>query len=98
MSSLLTAVINVLNARRVSIEQAHGVFLVGVAGSVARGQDGPNSDVDIVYRVTGRPTLYDLVAVVDELEMEIGRRVDLVDLSMMRVETRAGIENDLVSA
>ena len=74
-------------ARRVGVE------LVGVVGSVARGDAGPDSDVDVVYDVIGRPTLFDLGGIVADLEerFESGADVTLEALRAKGLATRKGI-------
>jgi predicted nucleotidyltransferase len=98
MTALLDDVLETIRARRVDIEARHGVRLIGVAGSVARGQEKPGSDIDVLYDVTGRPTLFNLAEVQFELEEALGRRVDLVDREMMRPAARTYMERDLVLA
>lgn len=56
----------------------HGVSEAGVFGSVARGQDGGRSDLDLI--VAFRPDARrDLVRITDELEGLTGLSIDVVD-------------------
>ncbi len=98
MTSLLDTVLETIRARRDEIEARYGIRLLGVVGSVARGEERPDSDVDITYAGTGRPTLFTLAAAQGELEDALGRRVDLVDPEMARPEAREWFEEDLVLA
>jgi len=77
--------------------RALGIELVGVVGSVARGEARPDSDVDVVYDVIGRPTLFDLGGIMADLEDRIGRRIDLVDRHSMKPERWAWMSRDLVT-
>jgi predicted nucleotidyltransferase len=56
-------------------------------GSVLRDDFGPDSDVDVLVRFhpDARPTMFDLVTMKDELQLLLGRQVDLV--------SRRGIES-----
>jgi len=57
---------------------AHGVAEAGVFGSVARGEDGDRSDLDLI--VAFKPgARRDLVSIADELEELTGLSVDVVD-------------------
>jgi uncharacterized protein len=57
----------------------HGVRNLGVFGSVARRDAGPDSDVDVIIDLDpDHQTLDDLVAVADLLEATLGTHVDLV--------------------
>jgi uncharacterized protein len=78
--------------------RALGVELVGVVGSVARGEAGADSDVDVVYDVIGRPTLFDLGAIVVELESRLERPVDLIGRQAMKPDRWAFMGRDLVVA
>ncbi len=54
---------------------------LAVFGSVARGEAGPESDVDLLvtFAVTAKPSLLTLAAMEIELEDLLGRPVDLVE-------------------
>jgi predicted nucleotidyltransferase len=78
--------------------RAMGVELVGIVGSTARGEARADSDVDVVYDVIGRPTLFDLGAIVVELEDRLGRRVDLIGREAMKPDRWAYMGRDLVVA
>ncbi|MGD9814175.1 MAG: nucleotidyltransferase family protein [Hyphomonadaceae bacterium] len=98
MTALLDTVLETIRARRDEIEARYGIRLLGVVGSVARGEERSDSDVDITYQVPRRTTLFRVAAALNELEDDLGRRVDLVDTSAMRARARAYIEKDLVRA
>ena len=76
--------------------KAHGVELLGVVGSVARGEDRPDSDVDIAYRIVGRASLFDLGGIQMDMQDDLRGRVDLVDLDNVKPSIRAHLERDLV--
>ncbi|WP_372707335.1 nucleotidyltransferase family protein [Brevundimonas sp.] len=78
--------------------RALGVELIGVVGSVARGDARADSDVDVVYDVIGRPPLFDLGAIVVELEARLGRPVDLIGRQAMKPDRWAYMGRDLVVA
>ena len=56
----------------------HGAFGVRVFGSAARGEAGPDSDLDLLVTMAPHRTLLDLVALGQDLEALLGRRVDVV--------------------
>ena len=98
MKTFLDTVLETIRTRRDDIEARYGIRLLGVVGSVARGEDRADSDVDITYEITGRTTLFKLSDAEHELASAIGRSVDLVDRDGMRPTARAYIERDLVLA
>lgn len=59
------------------IREKYGVTSIGVFGSYARGEAGPDSDVDIIIELD-RPIGWELVELSDYLESRLQRPVDLV--------------------
>ncbi|OFV93678.1 MAG: nucleotidyltransferase [Acidobacteria bacterium RIFCSPLOWO2_12_FULL_65_11] len=57
---------------------ARGARAVRVFGSVARGEDGPDSDIDLLVDVEPGRSLLDVVGLWQDLEALLGRRVDLL--------------------
>ena len=56
----------------------HGARNVPVFGSIARGDDRPNSDVDLLVEVEAGRTLLDVIALEQDLEELLGRPVGLL--------------------
>lgn len=98
MSALLDRALQTIRINRGDFERRFGIRLVGIVGSVARGEERSDSDIDVVYDIAGRPTLFDLADAAFELEALLGRSIDLVDPKAMRPASRAYIERDLVLA
>jgi predicted nucleotidyltransferase len=70
-----------LEAKRTDIlrlADRHGATEVRVFGSVARGEAGPDSDVDLLVKMAPERSLLDHVALWQDLEDLLGRKVDLV--------------------
>ncbi|HEY7392624.1 MAG TPA: nucleotidyltransferase family protein [Bryobacteraceae bacterium] len=59
------------------IAAKHGASQVRLIGSVARGQDRPDSDIDLLVTWNENTTLLDHAALMLELENILGRRVDI---------------------
>ena len=91
----LDIVLEVLRDRREQTRERYGVDLLGVFGSVARGDDTGASDVDILVSVSDRTGLFDLGAVWSELSDALNRRVDLVDRDGLRPGLREHVEGEL---
>lgn len=81
----------------VTAAAAHGVTNLRVFGSVARGQDRPDSDVDLLADLPAGMGLLGLGRVQAELEAIIGARVDLVPADDLKPEIRARAHQDLVA-
>jgi predicted nucleotidyltransferase len=56
----------------------YGIRRVRLFGSVARGEAGPESDLDVLVDVEVGRSLLDLVGFEQDLEALLGRRVDVV--------------------
>lgn len=55
----------------------YGIMTIGIFGSIARGDAGEESDVDIVLQIR-EPDLFMLVGIKEELEERLHRPVDIV--------------------
>jgi uncharacterized protein len=60
------------------IAASRGARNLRVFGSVARGESGPDSDLDLLVDMENGRTLLDLVGLWQDLEEALGRRVDVV--------------------
>jgi len=75
---------------------AYGVTNLRVFGSVARGTDRPDSDLDLLADLPPDMGLFDLGRVQAELEAIVGSQVDLVPASDLKPGVRARADRDLV--
>ncbi|MDH4161523.1 MAG: nucleotidyltransferase family protein [Nitrospirota bacterium] len=60
------------------IAEKHGAYNVRIFGSVARGEAGPASDIDILVEVGQKHSSFFPGGLVADLEELLGRRVDVV--------------------
>lgn len=84
-------------ARRLApVLKRYGVVRAGVFGSVARGEAGPESDLDLLveYRKNLRKSLFDLVHLNDELEAVAGRKVEVCEYRLLREIIRDNVMAD----
>ncbi len=62
-----------------SIFKMHGIRHAAVFGSVSRGEDGPDSDIDLLVELGEKPMgMFAYMDFIEELETKLGRSVDLV--------------------
>jgi len=78
------------------IAAKHGVSSVRVFGSMARGEGGPESDVDLLVEVDGPTTPWFPGGLVAELEELLGRRVDVVEPDAIRESLRQRVLEEAV--
>ena len=61
-----------------AIASRHRALSVSVFGSVARGDDGPDSDIDFLVEFAPGASLLDLMRIQDDLEALLGGHIDVV--------------------
>lgn len=81
----------------VAAAAAHDVTNLRVFGSVARGEDRPDSDLDLLVELPADMGLLGLGQVQAELEDILGHKVDLVPASDFKPSVRARAERDLIA-
>ncbi|HEX8168033.1 MAG TPA: nucleotidyltransferase family protein [Beijerinckiaceae bacterium] len=80
---------------RSDIEARYPIRLIGVFGSMARGDSRPDSDVDILIEPKPGLSLSKLGAVTLALESAIGRPIDLVFENSLKPRVKSRIESEL---
>jgi len=73
--------LQLIQQRKHEIEQIaakYGAHNLRVFGSVARGEAGPESDLDLLVQFDANRSLFDLVTMSQELEDLFGRHVEVV--------------------
>jgi len=97
--ALTAEVLGRLRADRSSLDR-FGVRSIALFGSVARGEAGPESDVDILvdYRADARPDLFEFIDLKEHLQELVGRRVDLVTPAALHPRLRDKILAEAVYA
>jgi uncharacterized protein len=56
----------------------YGAFNVRIFGSAARGEEGPESDIDFLVELEPERSLFDLGGLQDEMKSLLGCEVDIV--------------------
>lgn len=97
MGQALNQVVQCIRSKEGELRR-RGICHLAVFGSVARGEDRPDSDVDIAIAVEpGKP--FSLIRLEDTrlmLQDAIGRPVDLGEIDTFRPQVRAAFERDQV--
>ena len=75
----------------------HGMSNLRVFGSVARGEDGPESDLDLMVRLPEGAGLFAIARFAEELEALLQVRVDVVPEGSLKQRVRARVEPELVA-
>lgn len=86
------------NRRRLLDRAAvHGIRNLAVFGSVARGEDGPDSDLDLAGDLPAGMGLVGLGRARDDFEAIVGCPVDLVPFDDLKAGIRGHVEAEMVA-
>jgi len=72
-------IIEILKQFKKNYGSQYGILMIGVFGSVARGQASDTSDVDVVVK-TETPDPFNIVHIKEDLQEQLNLRVDIVRL------------------
>lgn len=92
-------VIEKLRAHEQQLKEA-GIVRLSVFGSTARGDAGPDSDVDLLagFDETRRISLLDIVGMQLDLSDMLGCRVDLIEEGTLKPRVQKSVEAEIVRA
>ncbi len=79
------------------ILQRYGVKRVGLFGSCVRGEMREDSDIDILVEIEKDISLLDFVGIKLEIEDALGRKIDLVEYSVIKPLLRERILSEQVT-
>lgn len=92
----LEQVLATLRTHRADLATRYHISDLGVFGSYVRGEQRPDSDVDILVAFTVTPSLFTLLRLEDELQALLDRPVDLAVRSALRPHLGARILREVV--
>ena len=100
MSDDLATILERLRALKPELALRFGVSAIHVFGSRARGEEGPDSDLDLLvdFAPGATPTLFSLARLDRTLESALGIRVDVVAAANLNPRLAPYIREDMVSA
>jgi uncharacterized protein len=78
-----------------ALQRKYPIGALALFGSVARGENHANSDVDILVDITG-PIGFGFIDLGDELSDYLGAKVDLVSKRGLKPRALAAIEKELI--
>jgi predicted nucleotidyltransferase len=86
-----------IKGKILSILKRYKVKRAGIFGSVVRGEENKESDIDILVEIVGRMSLLDFAGLKLELEEALGQRVDLGEYSTIKPIIKEQILSEEVS-
>lgn len=85
----------ILKKHQEFLNEKYFVKSIGIFGSVSKGLETLNSDVDILVEIDG-PIGWDFVELKEYLEELIERKVDLISIKALKPKTKSEILNEVV--
>ena len=89
-------VLELLRYHKPVLKERFGVTDISIFGSFARDEATEDSDIDVIVKFEGSPTLMTYSRVQVFIEGLLGRRVDLAQTPDIRDEIRPHVERDLI--
>jgi hypothetical protein len=80
-----------------SLERRYPIRFLGLFGSVARGDAGPSSDVDVLVEFSAPVSLTTFLSLETELAAIAGRKVDLISRQALKPFMQQHVMRDLVA-
>ncbi len=71
-----TNILNYLKEHYSEFKNKYNVEKIGMFGSYARDEATENSDIDIFVKM--KPSLFDMVAIKEQIENDLNRKVDII--------------------
>jgi len=81
----------------IRIAARHGATRVRLIGSVARGEERPDSDVDLLVTWSEGASLLDQAALMLEFENLLGRKVDIASDGWVKPSIRESVYRDAIA-
>ena len=86
-----------LEAQLPELRERFSVEIIGIFGSVSRGEDTADSDIDILYTFSKGKGSYDtLLDLADYLEDLFQRKVDIVPLAYLSPHVKPYVEPEMI--
>jgi hypothetical protein len=90
-------VIRKKRTRILAIAGRHGATNLRVFGSVARGDAGPESDLDLLVELEPGRSLLDHIALIQDLEEALGCKVDVVTEKALKERYKKRILDEIIA-
>jgi len=90
-----STILNFLADHKEIFFEKYGVTKIGLFGSYAREEASPQSDIDIFVKM--KPSLFDLIALKEQIEKDLHKKVDIIrDHKNIKPFLRSMIHEDII--
>ena len=80
----------------ISFLKKHGAIKIGIFGSTARGEERPDSDIDILVEFNEVKGLFEFIGIGLDLEDILGKKIDLFTEENLRLFIKDRVMEELV--
>ena len=80
----------------ISFLKKHGAIKIGIFGSTARGEERPDSDIDILVEFSEVKDLFEFIGIGLDLGDILGKKIDLFTEENLRPIIKNSVMEDLV--
>jgi len=84
-------------SRILAIAGRHGATNLRIFGSVARGEAGPESDLDLLVDLEPGRSLLDHIALIQDLEEALGCKVDVVTVKALKERYKKRVLDETIA-
>lgn len=91
-------ILDVLRELRPELEARYNVKTIGLFGSALRGEQGPQSDIDVLVEFRSPIGLFKFLELEELLAERLGGKVDLVSKKALKPEIGRAILSEVVMA
>lgn len=91
----LEQISNIISRNKEELKLKYKISRIGIFGSFSRNEATKESDVDILVEFS-EPIGLDFVLLAEELELMLGKKVDLVSSKAVKPRLKKYIEEDLI--
>lgn len=96
MAGIDSQLIKAIEAHKDNLKERFSVDSLAIFGSVSKGPDGPDSDIDILIKFKTTPGLFGFIDLKQYLEAIFGRSIDLVTENALKKQLRDEILKEAV--
>jgi predicted nucleotidyltransferase len=89
-------ILQILNTRRSYLKKVYGVRNIGLFGSYSRGEEGPDSDLDLLIEFDRPIGFFKFIELEDYLTEKLGIKVELVTKDALKPLLRPYIMKDII--
>lgn len=91
-------IVNTIKSLHDEIVKKFKVKEIGVFGSFSRGEQRPESDIDVLADFHEDADLFDFIGLAQYLEEKLGQKVDVVPKRALRKEIREAVLKEVIAA